>query len=370
MKKTIITLSILTPFALAQAQSSVTVYGVLDAAVSVGRGGAPGTSSQRLDSGVGPGSRLGFRGTEDLGDGLRALFVLEAGLDSGTGVSQQGGVFFGRQAYVGIGSGQSWSLTMGRQYSPTELALTAVDALGQNYWGSSAGYGIGTLQSPGAGAVMGAGCQGATVRINNSIQGAVTAGKVSGKLMLGAGDESPTGSGRVINPSLTYSDGPLLLAAAYTRIRQCAQDIPAAAHPGWQSETLIGGSYNFGPAALYSGYYNFNPSEANKVVGPTTFTNHTVMWLGTRIPVGKTGTILAQVAHLKQERSAGDATGTLIGLSYLHDLSKRTRLYVSTARLKNNAQAKFSLAGATASQAAGGFGASPKVISVGMTHVF
>lgn len=371
MKRTVIALAILAPFALAHAQSSVTLYGTIDAALSVGdSGGSTGILSTRIDSGVGPGSRVGLRGTEDLGGGLRALFTLEAGFDSSTGASQQGGLLFGRQAYVGIGSSQGWSVTLGRQYSPTELAITAADALAQNYWGSSAGYGIGTLQSPGAATVLGAGCQGATLRINNSVQGSWTAGGFTGKLMFGAGDENSNGSGRVINPSVTYSSGPLMLTAAYTRIRQCAQDIAATAKPGWQTETVIGGSYNFGPASLFTGYYNFNPSEANKVVGPTTFVNHKAMWLGTRIPVGQSGTILAQVARLNQVLSGDDAKGTSIGVTYAYDMSKRTRLYISTARLKNNSQAKFSLAGATASQPAGGLGAIPKVFSVGLSHTF
>jgi predicted porin len=161
-----------------------------------------------------------------------------------------------------------------------------------------------------------------------------------------------------------------MLTAAYTRIRQCAQDIAATASPDWQTETVVGGTYNFGPAWLFAGYYNFNPSEANKVVVPTTFVNHKAFWLGTRIPVGTAGTIKAQVSQLRQEFSGDDAKGTAIGLAYLHSLSKRTTVYVSTARMKNNAKANFSLVGATASQAAGGLGLSPKVLSLGMSHTF
>lgn len=370
MKKTVITLAILAPFALAQAQSSVTVYGLVDAAISVGDGGGSTGSTTRLDSGVGPGSRFGFRGTEDLGSGLRAVFTLESGFDSGTGASQQGGLLFGRQAFVGITASQGWGITLGRQLSPANVAMGTTDAMGQTHWGSTSNSGLGTLQSPGAAGVQGAGCQGATTRINNSAMGSWTGGGFTGRLLVGAGDENSRGSGRVVSPSITYDSGPLMLTVAYTRIRQCAQDIAVTASPDWQTETVIGGAYNFGAARLFAGYYNFNPSEANKVVGPTTFVNHKVFWLGTRIPVGTTGTIKAQMAQLRQEFSGEDAKGTSIGLAYLHSLSKRTTVYVSTARMKNNSQAKFGLVGATASQAAEGLGTSPKVLSIGVSHTF
>jgi predicted porin len=370
MKKKVIALAVLAPFAFAQAQSSVTVYGLVDAAISVGDSGGSTGSVTRVDSGVGPGSRFGFKGTEDLGGGLRTVFTLESGFDSGTGASQQGGLLFGRQAFVGINSSQGWSVTMGRQLSPTNLAMAAADAMGQTHWGSTSGSGLGTLQSPGSASVQGAGCQGATTRINNSAMGTWTGGGFTGRLLVGAGDEKSTGSGRVVNPSITYDSGPLTLTAAYTRIRQCAQDIAATANPEWQTEVLVGGAYKIGAASLFAGYYNFNPSEDNKVVGPTTFVNHKAFWLGTRIPVGTAGTIKAQVTQLRQEFSGDDATGTSIGLAYLHSLSKRTTVYVSGAHMSNNANAKFGLAGATSSQAADGLGTSPKVLSLGVTHSF
>lgn len=371
MRKTVIALAAMAPFAFAQAQSSVTVYGVVDAGISIGDGGGSPGRTTRLDSGIGPGSRWGLKGTEDLGGGLNAVFTLESGFDSGTGASQQGGLLFGRQEFVGINSSQGWSLTMGRQLSPTNLAMAAADAMGQTHWGSTAASGLGTLQSPGAAGVQGAGCQGATTRINNSVQGSWSGGGLTGRLLLGTGDENSRGSGRVVNPSITYDSGPLTLTAAYTRIRQCAQDIAATANPDWQTEVLVGGAYKLASASLFAGYYNFNPSEANKVVGPTTFLNHKVYWLGTRVPVGTAGTIKAQVMQFRQEFSAGDdAIGTSIGLAYLHSLSKRTTAYVSSAYMRNNSQAKFSLLGATSFQGADGLGMNPKVLSFGVTHSF
>jgi predicted porin len=353
----------------AHAQSSVTLYGLVDAAVTYGDPGGGASSVKRLDSGVAGGPRLGFRGVEDLGSGLRANFQIEMGFGIDTGTPQQGGVTWGRQAFVGLG-GANWTLTAGRQYSPNEVSITAAEAFAQTYWGSSAGFGIGTLQSPGSGTVLGAGCQGATVRINNSVQGTYTAGPVTAKLMVGAGDENERGSGRMVNPGVTYAAGPLMLTAGYTRIRQCALDIAADASPDWQTEVVLGGTYDFGAAKLFTGYYNWNPSEANKTVTTTTYTNHKVVWLGARVPVGQ-GNVITQVARLKQTFDGqADATGTLIGLTYEHYLSKRTRVYVSSARLSNNERSRFGITAATAAQPVTGLGADPKVLSLGTVHTF
>ncbi len=85
------------------AQSSVTIYGIVDAAVERADSGS-GSSVTRLVSGQGSASRLGFRGTEDLGGGLRAIFSLEAALnaDNGTGGATGGGLAFDRQSWVGL----------------------------------------------------------------------------------------------------------------------------------------------------------------------------------------------------------------------------------------------------------------------------
>lgn len=368
MKKLAASMALLAPFAMAQAQSSVTLYGIVDAALSFGHDGD--RSSPGLDSGVGPGTRLGFRGDEDLGGGLRAVFTAEMGIDSSTGNLQQGGVGFGRQVFVGFNFDNTFSLTMGRQYSPTELAITAADTLGQNYWNSSAGFGIGSM-SPVGNRTLGSGCQGATVRVNNSILGTYTAGGFTGRLMVGTGDEAESNSGRLINPSIQYKSGPFMATAAYTRMRQCQADFQTAlTAPGWQTEKLVGGSYDFGPATLFLGYYGLDPSEDNKQITATTTLKQKAYWVGARAPVGDLGQLLVQVSRLKASRLANDAKGTGIGVTYIHFLSKRTRVYVSAARMDNNQYGSFSLTAATAAQAAAAAGKDPRVLSFGVTHTF
>lgn len=101
----------------AQAQSSVTLYGLIDAAVEyVDNIGAAGDSVTRMATLAGSNaSRWGMRGTEDLGGGLKAVFTLESGFAADSGIFQQGGRLFGRQAFVGV-SGAWGQVSLGRQY--------------------------------------------------------------------------------------------------------------------------------------------------------------------------------------------------------------------------------------------------------------
>lgn len=367
MKRIATLAATLIPFACAQAQESVTIYGVVDAALSVASGGA-GVRTTRIDSGVGPGSRLGFRGREELGNGLYTTFALEMGFNSDAGTLGQGGLAWGRQAFVGIGSDNGWRVTAGRQYSPVLLAMFDADAMQQVYWGNTDGTGIGGQQSPGSG--IGAGCQGYSSRINNSVQAAASGNGFTGKLMVGAGDENSQHSGRYMSPSLAYSSGPVTVVAAYSRFRQCAADIPAAAMPDWQSEVVLGGTLDLGVAKLFAGYYDYNPSEANKTLTSTTAKDNRYVWLGTRIPVGGTSTVIAQFTHEVQKQTGPEGKANVLGLTYEYALSKRTRTYVTAAKVWNNATARFGLVAATAVQSATGLGADPRVISFGVTHSF
>ncbi|MEG1770995.1 MAG: porin, partial [Comamonas sp.] len=96
----------------AQAQSGPTLFGVVDTGVVSTRIGATRTTS--MDSGIILGSRVGFRGNEDLGGGTQALYTLEIGLNNDTGALGQGGLGFGRQAFVGFSNPRFGRLTMGR----------------------------------------------------------------------------------------------------------------------------------------------------------------------------------------------------------------------------------------------------------------
>ena len=116
MKKSLLALAALGAFAgVAHAQSSVTLYGIIDEGFNINTNSG-GKHLYNLSSGVMQGSRFGLRGAEDLGGGLKAVFVLENGFDVNNGKLGQGGLMFGRQAYVGLSSSQFGTVTMGRQY--------------------------------------------------------------------------------------------------------------------------------------------------------------------------------------------------------------------------------------------------------------
>ncbi|OTP65954.1 porin [Caballeronia sordidicola] len=106
----------------AQAQSSVTLYGVIDDGLTY-VSNVGGAHVYKMDDSVSQGNRFGFKGVEDLGGGLKAVFDLEGGFNSNTGASRQGGLEFGRLAFAGLSSAQYGTVTLGRQYDQMTTTL-------------------------------------------------------------------------------------------------------------------------------------------------------------------------------------------------------------------------------------------------------
>ena len=353
----------------ALAQGSVTIYGSVDAAVTrVNLGNSKNITG--LYSGVGPGSRLGFRGTEDLGDGLSANFVLESGIAIDTGNYTQGGIAFGRQAFVGLASRTGgWTLTAGRQYSPMALALLFTDTQGNAYWGNLLATGNGLYQTP-ASTGADAGFQ-SSGRVSNSLATSWAQSGLTLRGMVSSGDETTRGTGRLMSLSASYESGPFMVTAAGVRVRQFSKDIGTTASPAWQNEWTVGGTYDFGVAKLYAGYYVFDPSEKNKTVTAATWTKTTSWWLGTKVPM-PVGTLMVQTLQTKfTYPGASNGKGSTYSFVYDYPLSKRTSLYASVAQLRNNAKGVSVLYGAIPilNQPATA-GVDPKAYSLGMRHVF
>ena len=120
----------------AQAQSSVTLYGIIDMATEYSNVGSG--ASVKLDSGVVNSSRFGLKGVEDLGAGLSAIFVLENGFSAANGTLGQGGLLFGRQAWVGLRSDSLGLLAFGRQY--TLLSTLLMNYTNGLAWGNASNY--------------------------------------------------------------------------------------------------------------------------------------------------------------------------------------------------------------------------------------
>ena len=111
----------------AMAQSNVTVYGLIDAGL-VRESGGLSSGNTLLGSGIAAGSRLGFKGREDIGNGMAGVFTLESGYNIDTGAMGQGALF-GRQAFVGLET-TAGNVYLGRQYTPLFLTVNAIDPFG------------------------------------------------------------------------------------------------------------------------------------------------------------------------------------------------------------------------------------------------
>lgn len=191
----------------AHAQSSVTLYGIVDAGIAYvhnvqGADGRNEASLFKFSSGNLSGSRWGLRGTEDLGGGLAALFQLENGFNLGTG-QQNGNREFGRKAIVGLASNTWGSVTLGRQYDPV---VDLVQGLTEdNYFG-------GVFATPGD-----LDNYDNSLRVSNSVK--YTSPVLSGfqfEALYGFGGVAgATGSGRTYSFAASYANGPLSLGAGY-----------------------------------------------------------------------------------------------------------------------------------------------------------
>ncbi len=338
MKKSLIALAVLSAVAgVAQAQSSVTVYGVLDMAVqNENRGGNTG-SVTALDSGIQSGSRLGFKGSEDLGGGLKANFKLEMGINADTGSSAQGGLAFGRNATVGL-SGDFGAVNFGRQNIPLFNTVDSIDPFstglssGQAGVGTS-GYGAAAFFVPGA------------PRSNNTVN--YSTNDISGfnaSLAYTFGEQAGDNTkSRQMGASASYAIGALNVVAAY----HTANDNSS---PLVKTKAAFGGvTYDFGMVKAVVAYANMTGSKA---------------WmLGATVPVTAVDAFLVSYTRVTNKLAATDDKGNQIALGFTHSLSKRTNLYTSLSRTTND---KFSNAGSLAAAA----GATDRLFNVGIRHMF
>lgn len=193
----------------AHAQGSVTVYGIADAGMTwINNVG--GRSQVKVDSGQAAASRLGFRGVEDLGGGLKAVFNLEAGLNLDTGATQSAAKFFNRASFVGLSSSQWGTLTLGRQvdFLHSDLPPDSVPILQGGMaagWQSAAGQQLDIHYGPAV--------------FDNTIKWKQQIGAVKFGLMYGMGNEVSNGPGRewMASTYATYEAGPLSIGVGYSK---------------------------------------------------------------------------------------------------------------------------------------------------------
>jgi len=393
MKKSLLALAVLGAFAGAvQAQSSVTIYGIVDEGITynskVTTNSTGGSGSQfQVNSGVIQGSRLGFKGTEDLGGGLSAIFALEAGFNADTGALSASGTggtstLFRRKSIVGLGGGFG-TVTVGRQtdFADTISAFTAV-----NDFGGVVGniHGLDRLEG---------------TRTNNSVAYTTTnLSGFTGNLMYGFGETAgSTSSGQAFGLAGQYVNGPLGLGLNYYQSK-AGSTSTSGADTGLLSgtgalytnytagQTAIKvlnavASYQFGPARVY-GNYSLVKSPQN-VSSVTTLSSATLVTSATGLILNnakKTSTFeigtaysltaaLKLLAAIDYSKATFDNVGntgklTQFSLGTDYSLSQRTDLYafVADIRAKNMYNpGVFSATGSDSSQAS---------VTVGVRHKF
>jgi predicted porin len=257
-----LSLALLGATGVAHAQSSVTLYGLIDDSIQyINNNNVSGSnkSSFAMAAGNLQGSRWGMKGTEDLGGGLKAIFQLENGFDPNSGKLNQGGREFGRQAFVGLQSDQFGTVTLGRQYDPVVDLVQPLTA--DNYFGS-------TFTTP------------SDVDNNDNSSRTNSAVKYTSNVYSGfqfeamyafGGVAGSTGAGQTWSGAATYSNGPFSVAAGYIRMDNSnSAAARAAGDPkGWNATS--DGTFNSINAPFASAKSIGIASVAGQyVIGPVT----------------------------------------------------------------------------------------------------
>lgn len=330
MKKSLIALAVLAASGAAMAQSSVTLFGIVDATYAYGSGSVA-NKSQLTNSGYNS-SRLGFRGVEDLGGGMSASFWLEAGVnnDNGSGgttstnnqgasgVTGGGGLTFNRRSTVSLNGGFG-EVRLGRDYTPQFWNLTVFDPFGTN--------GVGTTQT------LNSSLGGpTTVRASNSI-GYFLPGKLGGFYgqaqyymgeNLSNAANKKDGNGLALRAG--YANGPINVALAFSDTKFLSGNIKAF---------NLGGQYDLGMAKIMAHYNQDEIKGGNEGKG---------FLIGGLIPVGA-GEVRLAYSTYKIDTVGADPRTNKIALGYVHNLSKRTALYATYAHVSNKNGAAQSLNG-------------------------
>lgn len=353
MKKSLIALAVLAASGAAMAQSSVTLFGVVD----LGVGHVSGTNSVTgVTQSGNSSSRLGFRGVEDLGGGLKAGFWLEGAISPDTGTGAGGSASgadanafkFSRRSTLSL-AGNFGEIRLGRELAVGYEKPTSYDPFGQVGFAALQNYTIVRVSN------------GLSYRTPNNLGGFFAAGHYGfGEV---AGNNS---AGRYMALAGGYENGPLSVTLA-------ADQLKAGGIVGGYGGTVlintlktvsVAGSFDLGvvkPAFIYH-------SEKGGNAGVNAKTD--TYMLALTAPMGP-GRLIGSYARYDVKGSSNDSNG--LGLGYVYDLSKRTAIYGTYAYMNNKGSAVKSVSGA-----GGSFTTSPSVApgdnvngyQVGIRHAF
>ncbi|WP_395064297.1 porin [Paraburkholderia silvatlantica] len=261
----------------AHAQSSVTLFGLIDTSIvyssnartNAAKPSSGGGTQWQVFSGSIYTSRWGLRGNEDLGGGLSAVFWLENGFNATNGTFKNGGDLFGRQAWVGLSARQYGTLSLGRQYDFMVTYLAPLSATGSGFGGNLAEhpYDNDNLNND--------------MRLNNSVKfsSAPFKGLKVGAMYAFSNQAGQISNNNAYSAGLSYSAGPVTLAAAYLQINRNPneQNANGAVSTGDGNALTIGGLQRmYGLGAQYM----FGSSSVGLVWTHTSTDSVSNLWLG------------------------------------------------------------------------------------------
>ncbi|OYU97908.1 MAG: porin [Burkholderiales bacterium PBB5] len=338
------------------AQSSVTVFGIADVAVRQVNNQGRGSVTSML-SGSNSTSRVGFRGVEDLGGGLSAGFHLEHGLLIDTGTDASSTQWFDRRSTVSLSSTAWGELRAGRDYTPTYTLWTRNDPFSYVGVAGSNNFVNATPVGP-IRSAFGSNLN-TTVRSSNALEYLLPGnlGGLEGGLMLAAGEGGLVANGvaKVTSVRLGYSAGPFSVGVATATT---ANSLTAGDK---FKDDVLAGSYDAGVARISLAVRSFKQAASKQrnsmlsVVVPVGVGEVKFSWNSANLS-GKVGTATID---------ANDATQ--LGLGYVHNLSKRTALFASYARINNKGGATFVVPGGPAGLTGG---SNSTGYELGMRHTF
>jgi predicted porin len=336
--KTLCALALLGAFsAQAQAQSSVTIYGRVVAGIDFqNHAGANGQGNKWSAANNQWGtSMIGFKGTEDLGGGNNAFFLLESGFNSTkgsfNGTDTSSSALFNRRSYVGLSSSSMGSLKFGKNLFINN-DVWYLDPTGQQAIGTSVL--VNQRNWPGASNVIEYASPdfgGFTVGLQTSL-GEKAGSFNGGNVNTAAGGSS---DGRKDGVSLAYQKNGLELRAIYDVVR----DANGKYTDVWShsKELILGGTYKFDKLKMFLGYENLRAPDT--VGGGTDRVNH--YWVGANYDVTSQFQLVGGYFHVNDNKGGGSANLYMGGVNYF--LSKRTLLYVDVGTVRNNGNASHEL---------------------------
>ena len=339
----------------AQAQSSVTLSGFFDTGVMSATHVGDGTNSQvsAVNSILGV-SNLGFKGTEDLGSGLNAIFQLQAGFNPTNGTMSSTGTLFSRNAYVGLNGGFG-TLTVGKQWNFNDDWL--VGSVFKGGYNSGAVFKFSEFDA-------------ISEIYNNTIKYVTpTVAGVQGGFMYAPG-ENPAGAsvGSLYNVALKYAQGPFYLAANYDH----EKDMAASNNTGHAYKlTTVGTSYAFGVMHARLGYARSDiegPGSFQSIPSLSARKAH-VIGFGLDYQVSPVMTASADVLYRKNTTLSNNTK--VYRLLGIYNLSPRTSLIANLAYLNNGDGATEALVNTLSKAAGGGFAnQTQSALALGIRHVF